>query len=103
MLAQTDKERELYEARLKYTRDEAARQDYATDKGRAQGRAQGRAEATREMILRVGSRQWGIVPRDVATSLEAITSTERLEDLVDRVLDSGSNFTGWDEFAQAEL
>ena len=95
MLAQTDKERELYEARLKYTRDEAARQDYATDKGRA--------EATRKMILRVGSRQWGLVPQDVATSLEEITSIERLEYLVDRVLDSGSNFTGWDEFAQAEL
>ena len=95
MLAQSDSERELYEARLKYTRDEAAREDYATEKGRAEGRA----EEARTLILRLGTRQWGAVPPEIAKSLEAFKSVDRLEELVDRVVSCSS----WDEFVKAGL
>ena len=103
MLAQTDKERERYEARLRFERDQAAREDDATERGLARGIAQGlsrgRANEARTLIRRLGSRRWGGIPVGVAEFLEAITSVERLEEMADRVIDCSS----WDEFIQPGL
>lgn len=48
MISRTDPERELYEARLKAWRDEAAMREDARDAGRAEGVAEGRAEGLAE-------------------------------------------------------
>ena len=47
MISQTPRERELYEARLKMERDEAARLLGAREEGREEGREQGREEGER--------------------------------------------------------
>lgn len=107
MLAHTDKERERYEARLMFERDQAAREDDATERGMAQGMerglsqglSQGRANEAKALIRRLGTRRWGDIPADVAEFLEATTSVESLEEMCDRVIDCN----GWDEFIQARL
>lgn len=52
--------------------------------------AEGRAEGERDLILRLGGRRFG--PPDAATraALDAITSTERLERLAERLLEAES-------------
>ena len=123
MLAQSDLERELYEARLKHARDERARTKYAIDTGLAEGRANGHAQGlseglseglsqglsqgrdegrtreARNLILRLGTRRLGTVPESVIQALQATTSVEELEDLADRIVDVSS----WDEFVAAGL
>jgi flagellar biosynthesis/type III secretory pathway protein FliH len=47
MISQTPRERELYEARLKLERDEAARLLGAREEGREEGRQEGRQEGQR--------------------------------------------------------
>lgn len=44
MISQTPEQSDLYEARLKFHRDEAARLEYARDQGRQEGRVEGRDE-----------------------------------------------------------
>ena len=103
MLAQSDTERERYEARIKFERDRAAAEDDATERGLAQGLeeglSQGRANEAKTLIRRLGTRRWGVIPANVAESLESITSVEQLEEMADRVIDC----RGWNEFIQPGL
>ena len=111
MLAQSDTERERYEARIKFERDRAAAEDDATERGLAKGMArglaqgleeglsQGRANEAKTLIRRLGTRRWGVIPANVAESLESITSVEQLEEMADRVIDC----RGWNEFIQPGL
>ena len=93
MLSQNDHERELYEARLKQSRDESSRLHYAITKGRMEGQIEGRTEATRAMLLRIGARRLGSPPPGLLAAIDAITDIERLENLADRVVEISS----WDE------
>jgi len=52
MIAQSPQEREMYEARLKFERDQNWRIKAAKDEGRAEGRAEGHAEGRAEGIER---------------------------------------------------
>jgi len=115
MLAQSDLERELYEARLKHARDERARTKYVMDtslaegraeglaqglsQGRDEGRDEGRAREAQNLILRLGTRRLGSAPESVVQAIQATTSVEKLEDLADRIVD----VSNWDEFVAAGL
>jgi hypothetical protein len=50
MLTQSDLEREKYEARLKYQRDEAARLHDATELGEERGELMGRVQSYEEFL-----------------------------------------------------
>ncbi len=52
MIAQSPQEREMYEARLKFERDQIWRIKAAKDEGRAEGRNEGRAEGLEQGIER---------------------------------------------------
>jgi len=51
MITQTPEQQRLYEARLKFQLDEAARLELANTQGLIQGRTEGRIEARREGVL----------------------------------------------------
>jgi predicted transposase YdaD len=61
--------------------------------GAARGRDEGRASEAREIILRLGGKRFGAPSARAAAAIQAITSVERLEALVDRLLEAES----WDE------
>jgi predicted transposase YdaD len=71
------------------------------ERGRAQGRVEGRAEGAKEarveeaakLLLRQGSKKFGVPSESQHTALRAITDLAHLEALVDRILDVST----WDE------
>jgi predicted transposase YdaD len=54
---------------------------------------EGRAEEARKLLLRLGTRRFGTPDHRTQTALEETISTDRLEQLADRLLD----VSGWDE------
>ena len=62
-------------------------------KGKAEGRAEGTIEGEHKVLLRQGTKRFGPPSPEMAASLKAITDTERLERLSERILDVGN----WDE------
>jgi hypothetical protein len=55
--------------------------------------AEGKAEEARYILLRVGRRRFGPPAPQTLAAIEAIAELERLDLLIDRLLD----VTGWDE------
>ena len=68
-------ERDQYEARLRFQRDEHSRLTTVLGKER------------RDVILRIGTKRLGPPPADVVSQLNAETDLDRLSKLVDRILD----------------
>lgn len=66
---------------------ESSTYQFILAEGEAKGRVEGRAEGERALILQLGSKRFG--PPDAATqaTLDAITTTERLERLAERLLE----------------
>jgi predicted transposase YdaD len=62
-------------------------------KGEAKGEAKGNLNEARKLLLRLGTRRFGAPSANVKTAIEAIADLERLELLIERVLDIG----GWEE------
>jgi len=62
-------------------------------KGEAKGRAEGATEEARRNLFRLGSKKLGQPDARVEAQIAAITDRERLDQLLDRVLDVSS----WDE------
>jgi ABC-type taurine transport system ATPase subunit len=75
MLTHNDLERERYEARLKFQRDQNARMQFAEEKGKKRGAIIGRVQAC-EMVL-----------KQQPTPLEALDALtlEQLQELADRL------------------
>jgi predicted transposase YdaD len=62
-------------------------------KGRAEGEAKGRVQEAREVLLRQGQTKLGEPSERVRDEIEAMSDLERLNALLDRILDVSS----WDE------
>ena len=92
MLSHTDQERELYEARLRYQRDEEARLRYSQQQGMQQGEVKGLVVGAilnaRETLLRLGQIRFKTVPPAVTELVNAIDDKDRLAELTDRILDA---------------
>ena len=58
--------------------------------GRAKGKAEGKAEEARVILLRQGKRKFGRPDRGTSQPLKAIQDLERLERLLDRILEASS-------------
>lgn len=92
-------ERDQYEARLKYQRDQScfiatAREEgwkqgveEGIERGVEQGVEQGRAEQTRVLILRIGTQRLGQPPAAIVEQLQAMQSLDRLTAMADHILD----------------
>jgi len=61
--------------------------------GKVEGKAEGTIEGEHKVLLRQGIKRFGPPNSAIAASLKAITDTERLDGLAERILDVGS----WDE------
>lgn len=61
--------------------------------GRAEGRAEGEAEEARKILLRQGRKRLGEPDPRVASAIAGIANLDRLDGLLDRILDVSS----WDE------
>jgi hypothetical protein len=59
-------------------------------KGAAMGEARGRAAEARRVLLRLGEKRFGRPAASVKAAVEAITDVERLEALIDQLLDAQS-------------
>ena len=57
----------------------------------------GRAEEARRILIRHGTKKFGPPDEQAKTHIAALTDLERLQDLIDRVLDVAS----WDELLTA--
>lgn len=55
--------------------------------GEAKGKAEGRAEGLREALLRTGTRRFGAPSESSVAAIQAITSIDELDRLIDRLLD----------------
>jgi hypothetical protein len=62
-------------------------------KGRAEGEAKGLVEGAREALLRLGRRKLGPPSEPVEARIAALGDLDRLNELIDRLLDASS----WDE------
>ena len=63
------------------------------EEGEARGVAKGEVNEARRVLLRQGCRRFGPSEPDIVATIEAIGSIERLEGLLDRILD----VSGWEE------
>ncbi|AMV27164.1 hypothetical protein VT84_22370 [Gemmata sp. SH-PL17] len=68
------------------------------EQGLEQGLEQGRLRASRELLLRQGTKKFGSPSVASAAILNGITDLGRLERLADQILDA----TGWDEWLKTE-
>jgi len=59
-------------------------------RGEARGQALGRAEEARDIVLRLGTRRFGPPDRETLVAINAETDTERIGQLIERVLDAAS-------------
>jgi len=55
-----------------------------------EGKIEGKMEASREHVLRLGRRKFGPPPPAVQSALEVVSDVERLDRLVDRILDASN-------------
>jgi hypothetical protein len=62
----------------------------AERKGRKAGRQEGQIEGMRQLLLRQLERRFGALPQGARRRVRAISSTEKLEELAERVLIAGS-------------
>jgi predicted transposase YdaD len=63
---------------------------FILDEGRAEGRARGRAEEAQQLLLRLGRKKLGTPETSVEESVRAINDVERLELLIERLLEVGN-------------
>ena len=64
--------------------DEAKAEGLA--EGLAEGKAEGKAEATRQLILSLGERRFGVASPQTRTALEALTDAGKLATIAERLL-----------------
>lgn len=62
-------------------------------RGEARGKEMGIMEEARAMILRLGTKKFGPPAQEVRNAVQEITDRERLERIIDRILDA----TNWDD------
>ena len=60
--------------------------DEAKAEGLAEGLAEGKAEATRQLILSLGERRFGVASPQTRTALEALTDAGKLATIAERLL-----------------
>ena len=67
--------------------EESSTYQYILEKGEVKGRQEGQIEAERRTLLRLGSKRFGAPTEATRAAIEAITTLEILENLIDRALD----------------
>lgn len=67
-------------------------------KGRNEGRNEGRTEEAKKLLLRQGTRRFGVPSSVSVAALNEIADLNRLEQLADRIFDA----TSWDDLLKAE-
>ena len=60
------------------------------DKGRAEGIDQGRADEAKSLLLKMATRRYGAPPPQIARQLDVLNDRDRLEALVERVIDASN-------------
>ena len=80
-------ERDQYEARQRFLRDQATNIAYATECGIEKGIEIGRVLDARESVVEIGAKRLGPPPAHVLARLDAINSRTQLKALRDRALD----------------
>ena len=80
-------EREQYEARLKYQRDQSCYIATAREEGREEGVKQGREDQSRDLIVRIGTKRLGPPSEAIAAKLQTFKNLDQLNSLADHVLD----------------
>ena len=60
------------------------------EEGRQQGRSEGLVHGKQETLLRQLTKKFGALPEQLVTHVQAMTSTETLDALLDQVLGSDS-------------
>ena len=80
-------ERDQYEARQRFLRDQATNIAFAEERGEARGEARGQVKATRAMILQIGTKRLGAPPPEVVSQLNEIADLDHLIQLADQILD----------------
>lgn len=68
------------------------------EEGREEGLERGRLEASRNVLLRQGTKRFGPAPEPIASALGAIADLAQLERLAERILDA----TGWEDLMRGE-
>jgi hypothetical protein len=64
----------------------------------AEGEARGRLDEAKRILLRLGTKRFGLPDARTQAALEAVSDVERVERLTDRLFDG----TGWDEVLAAD-
>jgi predicted transposase YdaD len=67
---------------------ESATYQYTLEEGRVEGRAEGRAQEARRILLLLGEKRFGRTDAPTQLALDAISSPERLEQLIERVMEA---------------
>jgi hypothetical protein len=68
--------------------------------GRAEGIMEGRIEGERRLLVRQGTKRFGVPDAATVTAIEAIEDLDRFEALGDRILDAG--IQSWDDLLRYE-
>ena len=68
------------------------------EKGMEKGRSEGRSEGLVAVLIRLGTKRFGPPTTTLVVELKQITDNERLERLMDRILDAVS----WDDLLASD-
>ena len=83
--------REIWEKDQQAFADDARQRELRGERlGELKGRAEGRTEGVLSILLRIGTRKFGVPPPDVLTQLSAVENVSELEVLSDRLLEISS-------------
>jgi predicted transposase YdaD len=72
---------------------ESAMYQLILEEGLVKGREEGRIEEARKLLRRLGERRLGPMTPEIRVRIEAISDVDRLDELIDRVLEVSS----WEE------
>jgi hypothetical protein len=70
---------------------------YIVEQGKKIGEVQGRTEVLRRVLLRWGQKRFGTPPVTVAQVLESLSDIDRMERMVDRMVDRVPEVSSWQE------
>jgi predicted transposase YdaD len=89
------KESVTYQAILREGKAKGRAQGKAEGKleGKLEGRLEGKLEEAMRILVRQGRKRFGPVKADIKSQIESISELDRLEQLIDRVLEA----TSWDD------
>jgi len=66
---------------------ESSTYQYILRKGQEEGKAEGKAEEARSILLRIGTKRFGTPDAKIQALIDALTSSEQLEQLIERALE----------------